>query len=446
MIGVVSVMKINEIDEYIKSLSELDRNQLNIIEKGHSSYWKLIYGIDMDVSEERICFRADYNPDYFKCIYEQELKTMTEAIFYTRVKSGELEYKDLQSYDEIYNEIKKKEQCCIKCKSNHRAICVYQSNINKKIISREKYKFKITNSIVDISSKLLKEVRNAIENNNSIFRSYSKALAASLFKYGNKSSVLSINRLHTNTMKVDVIANCFKWYDEWDEFGNKKDRFPTFIEEKIIPLRCIGSRSAYLDEFISDIYSESEYLDIDSVELRVNGVTLDVSKFNRNKLNQFLGHTIYRYASFKKDLEVLTTEEPDYNISSSKCVQLIRFIYLLKISGCFEEKDYHFINDIYVGKYADIIVINSSDRCAFLLVWKYLLQDDKIRDERIQHYNLFKDNDKYKCLRLVSYTKQGVRMFFKSCLERYENGIFDEDFLRWLMENSSLGETALCTR
>lgn len=450
-------MMFNQLEEYIKSLDNLNQSELDCIKKGYFSYWNLKYGLNIDKTDTRYCFRSDYNLNYTECEIEKDIIRSTETIFYEKVKNDDLDYKDIEKYKEIFKQQREKHPKCNECKTvryttNENEIyvdkpCVcarYSINDKKNMIIASK--IILNGSIKKIAEILFVQVKNALNNNISMFNSYSKALAAPLFKYSSLNKllddILSVKCLNTNTMDVAITVNCFNWYDTLDEFGNEEDRFPVFSEIKTIPLRCIGSDEAYIRELFEDIYSEQPYRDIDSVEVQVKEVTIDVSALNRNNLNECLLSTfndlISRYASFKKDLEVLTTEEADCSIKDPKCVQLIRFIYLLKITNSFTDKDKKFIEEIYDGKYADKLSIDSDNQKAFLIIWSYLSDEKNVYFEQINYDNLFKDNEKYRYLHINTYTRQGICSFLNSLIKMGNNNLFDQDLLQWFLNNSSL--------
>lgn len=160
------------------------------------------------------------------------------------------------------------------------------------------------------------------------------------------------------------------------------------------------------------------------------------SMSHRNRLLEYFNYPIKRKASYMKDVEVLTTNQtPKHVISDSIVIQLIRFIYLLKICKCFTSEAFNFVNDIYTGeKFIDIMDI-SEDREGFLFIWNYLLEDKNIQNER-EYYKKFEEYDKSV---FVEYLLNDYLVnFFDEIKKDKYSRIFDAEFLDWLIENSML--------
>lgn len=83
------------------------------------------------------------------------------------------------------------------------------------------------------------EVRAAIENHGSVFRSYSKSLVVPLFKYAQLDNTLCIDLLRTNTVDAVITADCDNWLYEYG--SDEHDRTAFYVNEETIPIKHLAS-------------------------------------------------------------------------------------------------------------------------------------------------------------------------------------------------------------
>lgn len=153
--------------------------------------------------------------------------------------------------------------------------------------------------------QLMEDARDAI--NNSLYYqnncySYSKYLAAPLFKYGRGDTPLIIDYLYLNSFDISLDLHCFDWIPN----ENRKH-----IEEldMVIPFKELSSKKKMQEYVYEGLWNE--LMDIDNVTIGIRGATLDISQIGRNKLNYFYrrnGRKQFKTrASYRTDREVLTT-------------------------------------------------------------------------------------------------------------------------------------------
>lgn len=425
-----------QIKNYTSTFSKLNKYHKNMIEDGSCSYLKTRYNINIDENEKLTAFRSEYDFDYRTCTEEDKINKQAEIDFNKKVKRGEIEYKDIEAYDEIVSSLKKQNYICIKCMENYSKECeIEKSNsaLNKIQIKREEWKFNATKDISAFHAILMTEIRDSLNNQDSIFRSYSKYLAAPLFKYSNNGS-LYINHFITNSISAEFTVSFFDRDDHFDSFGNKKNRYYQETQFTELPLRVLASKENLTSYILPNIDLSDR--DIDNIEFTINDVTVDISNIKRSSFDQYYNSKdeiwIKRFASYKKDKEILTTiQSPNYVIKNKKLLQLIRFIYLLKISLTYTYSINEFIYDLCDSKHLNL-VISDNERIAFSFICEYLNDSNNVVIEKQQYSELY-NSDSASPYNLSPFNS--IAYFFEFVLKKpdlYKN-IFDGDFLKELL-------------
>ncbi len=436
-----------QINKYVKTFDGIYNYEKEDILNGKSSYLNCKYGISVDKSEKIVAFRAEHDFSHLShssCIEQDKINEEAEKQFWLKVHQGEIEYKDVEELNNISVSLKKGNKKCLLCKIENGGICQMEEKNkciderNKEIDDnkkeREERKLKNSGDIDAFHEEIMSEIRNAVNNNGSIFRSYSKYLAAPLFKY---FGVLYVNRLVTNSVDSSITTSFFDWFDHFDANGNKLNRYYEETEYINVPIKYLASKKFFFS-YISQIY-DLQYKDVDEMEFTIHAVTIDVSNIDRNCLDEYYNdkgeNWFKRYASYRKDKEVLTTDEnPIYIIKNKKMIQLIRFIYLLKISSLFtldielaiqkalnnEENELSFIID---------------DKEAFSFIYEYLCDFQNIQEEKEQFKEIMKKSGFE-----FGVSKLAVREFLNNAIKNsyaYRN-LFENNFLKQLIQVANL--------
>ncbi|WGV58365.1 hypothetical protein QIH01_23230 [Brevibacillus brevis] len=260
-----------------------------------------------------------------------------------------------------------------------------------------------TKSIKSFIVHMMSDVSSAVNNvNNSYFylnacQSYSKFLAAPLFKYTRGNGPLIIDELKLNSLDINVAVDCFDWIGEnavsYDIYGQKQERYHIEYFDLSILFKELFSKKMMLkriyDELSPVLESRNSMMDVDNITISIPGVTLDISEVNRNSFDRFhMEHGIShlkRHASYKKDKEVLTTrKKPSYQamvIQNPRVIETVRFIYLLKIGNWYTEKSKALV--------AEIINLDEYEGKAIQWILDYLGTDKAIWKEREVYYDTF---------------------------------------------------------
>jgi hypothetical protein len=213
---------------------------------------------------------------------------------------------------------------------------VFCFRAEKDDINNPSNKFREANNLKMCIDEMMFGTRDAINNkkDSELFKSYSKMLAAPLFKYY-ASNRLVISELEINTVEFQMTVNCFDWNGEgdtsWDNNGNEHDRYHSEIFEVCVPIKEVTSAKrmytymwdfldgnlsvSYVTDTLEDGRTCRDYLmSIDSVDIEMTGFTIDVSYLDREKFDNYLNNAdpysskLKRFASYKKDLEVISTD------------------------------------------------------------------------------------------------------------------------------------------
>lgn len=169
-------------------------------------------------------------------------------------------------------------------------------------------------------------------------QSYSKFLAAPLFKYKRGNTPLIIDELILNSLDVSIDVSCFDWVGEqsvsYDIYGRECERYHVEDFYLSIPFKDLFSKKRILehvyDELSPVLESRGHMMDIDNITISFPGLTLDISEVNRNTFDNFQrdhgNWNFKRHASYRKDKEVLTSHKhPSYRammIQNLKGIQL----------------------------------------------------------------------------------------------------------------------------
>ncbi|WP_097005308.1 hypothetical protein [Lacrimispora amygdalina] len=285
-------------------------------------------------------------------------------------------------------------------------------------------KLRKANNLKMCMDEMMFGTRDAINNkkDSEYFKSFSKMLAAPLFKYYN-SNRLVISELKINTIEFQMMVNCFDWNGEgdtsWDNNGNEHDRYHAEIFEVCVPIKEITSAKrmhsymwdfldgnlevSYVKDTLEDGSVCRDYLmSIYSVDIEMIGFTIDTSCLYREKFDNYLnsadpnGSKLKRFASYKKDLEVISTDSGyiKWDINNPDLIQLIRFLYLLRISNY--PGDFKFmIEKIITEEDNKFIVMNDLEKKAFNWISEYL-SGDILQYEKEKYDKLFEySNEKF---------------------------------------------------
>jgi hypothetical protein len=325
----------NDIEKSIDEVLEkyaITEPILQSILNGELSLLKAKYGIDLDLNTEQWCFRS--------------AKTV-----------------DVISYQDYYDQ------------------CLYFP----------------TKSIENILSEMMADVSNAL--NNSYFyqndcQSYSKYLGAPLFKYKRGNSPLIIDQLNLNSLDLCIEVYCRDWV------GYQRDHIENI--HLSIPFKELFSKIKMLerinDELEPVLESRNHLMDIINMRISIPVMTLDISNVKRNSFDQFnKDHGdlyLKRYASYKRDKEVLTTRKTlsfqGMVIKNPKVIQTVRFIYLLKISNWYSEKSKTFITALIANTHPEIIMMSGEEVTAIKWILDYLGTYEVILRERELYHETMK--------------------------------------------------------
>lgn len=176
------------------------------------------------------------------------------------------------------------------------------------------------NYIDDAVDWVVTSIRDAANNlsDSRAYRSYSKSLGVSLFKYCPGNAKLVLAKLPLNQMDMDVRLL---------PQGEKKHHC-------YIPM-CLMAAKRYLHSLLGETAEDDTVCNID---LTFTGFTAEVSTLSRKNLDMFLNscqeETFKRLASYQKDLEIISTRANyDYEIDDRDAIDLLRFLYILCIAG-----------------------------------------------------------------------------------------------------------------
>lgn len=243
------------------------------------------------------------------------------------------------------------------------------------------------------------------------YKSYSKCLAAPLFKYYRRS-YLEITLLKLNTFALNMYVDCFDWNGEgdtsYDNYGNEHDRYHQEILEMELPMRKISSAEAmyatmweFLEGNLPTAYAVDEdgcrdyLMDIDDVDFEITGFTMDISQISRRDLDFYYdeelmyGYKFKRHASYRKDREVISTEPgiPLGTIHTPNALALVRFLYLLRISGQSGKFD-NVAADLVNGGYPEMLLLDSRERETVAWIADNL-KGGWLREEQAAYHEVF---------------------------------------------------------
>lgn len=318
-------------------------------------------------------------------------------------------------------------------------------------------KFKNPDKIINVLSDMMEGIRDAVnnsDNNSNIFKSYSKYLVAPLFKYNNGDTPLLMNKLQINTLDIDIEVDCFNWFGDgdisYDTNGNQMDRYHGAYFNETISFKELTSKEKLfkriwdlIDEEFGDLV---DYMDVDNVRATIKDITIDISQIDRDCFDRYFddeGKTKFkRYASYKRDKEVITTKRFSYMegccIKNPKALQFLRFIYILKIGLCYTEEIDEFVSRTLNNEYSEQIQFDEEDRRAFNIILEYL-QSDEIVEMESSNYSYTFEDIKIKNIngnKWAYFWKRNVDDMRKSItdlLERlYSKGCFQKDFFDWI--------------
>lgn len=308
----------------------------------------------------------------------------------------------------------------------------------------QKRKFSNQTNIANFLKEMMEGIREAVNNTDikNNYKSYSKYLAAPLFKYSSKNSCLMINRMLTNTIDATIEIHCFDWIDSFDENGDKKNRYHAEYYETIIPVKELTSKKQLLNktnDFIEDeVGWKSDYMDIDNIILEIKNLTIDISESSRNCFDKYYNEHwqkwFKRHASYKKDKEIITTKDfyemEGYCIQNHLVLQFVRFIYILKISKCYSEKVETFVFDVLKNKYSESLLIDENDIRGVIWILEYLKIEEIVNRERSNYIDTFDDYTTNKYFRYRKDSQcEAVGLLKRLCKDK----CFEEKFLNWLL-------------
>ncbi|MUG73216.1 hypothetical protein [Paenibacillus validus] len=228
--------------------------------------------------------------------------------------------------------------------------------------------------------------------------SYSKFLAAPLFKYKRGNTPLIIDELKLNSLDVSIDVSCFDWVGEqsvsYDIYGRECERYHVEDFYLTIPFKDLFSKKRILehiyDELSPVLESRGHMMDVDNITISFPGLTLDISEVNRNSFDNFQkdhgNWNFKRHASYRKDKEVLTSHKhPSYRamvIRNPKGIQLARFVYLLKIGNWYTVKSQAFVAALLANKHPEIMILDEDECRAIQWILNYLGTEKAIFKER----------------------------------------------------------------
>lgn len=266
-----------------------------------------------------------------------------------------------------------------------------------------------TDNIESFLLSMMIDVRNAINNSYAFKKecqSYSKFLAAPLFKYIRGNGPFIIDELPLNSLDISVSVKCFDWVGEhmvsYDIYGNTQDRNHTEDCFLTIPFTELFSKKKLVKRIYEDLSpvfeSRRNMIDIDNITLSISEMTLDISEVNRNAFDLFFQEHgrffLKRHASYKKDREVLTTRKTvSYKgmiIRNPKAIQILRFVYLLMISNWHLGQVGTFIADLFSNKHPEIAELEEDEIKAIRWVMNHLGSEKKAIKEREVYWETFR--------------------------------------------------------
>lgn len=233
-----------------------------------------------------------------------------------------------------------------------------------------------TQSINRFLNQMMSDVSSAVNNSyfyKNEFKSYSKFLASPLFKYNKANGPFIIDELNLNSLYIRFDIHCHNWVG--------KDRLQIESYCLSIPFKELFSKK----KLIERIYNEfnPNMMDVDDITLSISELTLDISEVTRKSFDDFnkkQGNSQFkRHASYKKDKEVLSTRKRPSSqamvIYNSKVIQLLKFIYLLKIGFWYKEKAETFFSGL-------LAKLEREPKKVIQWILNYLGTDSAVRKER----------------------------------------------------------------
>lgn len=89
--------------------------ELNDIKAGKKSYFLCKHNLDMDEVKDVICFRAEYDKTGHKCDKEGDVRQLADEMFTQMVLKGEIEYQNIEFYEELLDSAKESNIECVAC-------------------------------------------------------------------------------------------------------------------------------------------------------------------------------------------------------------------------------------------------------------------------------------------------------------------------------------------
>lgn len=303
------------------------------------------------------------------------------------------------------------------------------------------FKLGDTNKEICTSIKeIMKNISNAVNNINGFdkYMSFSKCIAVPLFKYYRNSDLI-ISRLNVNSLNINMIVDCFDWCGEndtsWDNYGNEHDRYHQEYLNFPLEMKYLTSKKVmfekmweFLDENLSVAYATNDdgsidyLMDIDNIDFTINGFTIDISNIGRTDFDVYydkehlFGYKFKRVASYKKDREVISTEHgfPCFIIKNENIIELIKFVYILRIAGLSNDFD-KILEEIINNNYSEIFNLTREEKETLKWFSDYL-KDDVLQKEKNTYIEVFN-----------SYGSDGNKKCYPELYWRYweENGVFE---------------------
>lgn len=300
------------------------------------------------------------------------------------------------------------------------------------------YESNISGEVEYMLSELMYSICNAVNNtsDNSNYKSYSKNLAAPLFKY--ISPKLIIEYKNINYLMINLQVQIFEWVGEngisWDRYGNEISRNHEEEREITIPFRAFCSKK----ELFKELEDYFELLvDIDDVDFEIIGCTIDVSAIDRNVADKYYERydlpKFKRFASYKSDAEIISTEseygEHKIVIHNQDFIDIIRFMYIL----CIANKETKF-NIIYNALKNKELGDFSGYTKEINWIYNYLYNNKQSELEGYQKiYNNRNDEISIKFQLFQSYTLSEIIEILEEHKKKF--GIFNNDNLFKQMKN-----------
>lgn len=264
-------------------------------------------------------------------------------------------------------------------------------------------------NVINFIKQVLRDIRSAV--NNDIYKkddylSYSKNLAAPLFKYHRDSPVLIIDKLGLNSIDIQIGVHCFNWLPTYDSNGDKDSQYYIEDDEFAIPFTELFSNKKMLsliheyEELLKEL--KGGMLDIDDVEVSILELTFDISINSRKNFDKYYKDSgsgyFKRRASYITDGEVLTTRCPPSPqaliIKDSKVLQFVRFIYFVKIGGGDSDKMNSFIDDVIANNLVEIAKLERTEQVAVRWILEYFKNGGSEVERRV--YNKIFSTNSYK--------------------------------------------------